>query len=104
MLTNTSLIAVHGTWAQNTSLPALRTIQPIINPVDNTTSTSVSCNPGVVPEEYETELCLTLRLGENCDLLCEAIYDNKGPFNMYGIALQLSLIPHLILTPVQHPL
>jgi hypothetical protein len=62
----------HGSWAQqqNSSLPALRTLQPIVNPTDNTTSTSTSCNSAALPAYSDNGSCESVSLNDECELVC----------------------------------
>lgn len=57
-----------GSWTQNASLPAIRTIQPILDPAHNTTTTSVICNTAAL-SAYDQ--CDRMTLNDNCDIVCE---------------------------------
>ncbi|GAB7326437.1 hypothetical protein MBLNU13_g10448t1 [Cladosporium sp. NU13] len=56
-----------GSWSQNTSLPAVRTLQPYLDPVHNTTSTSTICNTAVTTAY---DMCDELRVDDDCNLVC----------------------------------
>jgi len=65
----------NGYWTQNSSLPAFRTIQEIVDPNKNTTSTLVFCNTAAFssapPTDYDQyDYCEELYLNDNCDLVC----------------------------------
>jgi hypothetical protein len=71
-----------GSWTQNSSLPALRTIQPYLDPVRNTTSTSTICNTAALTA-YDQ--CLRMSLDDNCDIVCEDLngrQTSEAPYTM----------------------
>jgi hypothetical protein len=70
----------HGSWAQqNSSLPALRTLQPIINPVDNTTLTSTICNSAALPAYSDNGSCQDVYLSDECELVCVDLGGRGSP-------------------------
>lgn len=70
----------NGWWTANSSLPAFQTVQEIVDPNKNTTSTSTACNSAAfssaiadkaVRENYDPyNNCVFLNLNDDCDLVC----------------------------------
>ena len=69
-----------ATWSPAPSLPAIATRQLIIDPNDNTTSTSVICNTELLSLSAYQDNCLArYTVDENCDLVAQyAGVDNGG--------------------------
>lgn len=71
------LLPVTVTWERQTTIPPLATTQLIIDPNDNTTSTSIDCNSGILDQFYNfndrggpaTLPWQTYDVDQNCNLI-----------------------------------